>query len=172
MKPFLFSFSPLVLLQKAVVEGAKKVRSEGFHMIPFSIGYLWWRFMGLYQRLAQGASLWTTHIHFCYDQTELKPGLWPFCTVLVLKPGVFLLVYQNSKWGVLRSVSARLKEVLEPSLPQEGPVLRGSPLMQIILSWHHLSSSLVVTRDYRGQWQVERVFTGLRVQHVVQGDGC
>lgn len=40
-------------------------------------------------------------------------------TVLVLKPGVFLLVYQEPKRGVLRSFLARLTEVLEPSLPQD-----------------------------------------------------
>lgn len=38
----------------------------------------------------------------CCGQTELKPGLWPFPTeVLVLKPGVFLLVYQGKKRGSL-----------------------------------------------------------------------
>lgn len=101
----------------------------------------------------------------CSGHTELKPGLWPFPTeVLVLKPGVFLLVYQRKKMGEPGSVSARLTEVLGPSLSQDesSQHWRRSPLLQAILSWHHPSSSVVVTSDCCGWWQVGRLLTGLR----------
>lgn len=59
VKPFLLSFSPPVLLEKAVVKGSKQVRSEEFNIVSFTDGNLWWGW--LYPRLAQGASWWGTH---------------------------------------------------------------------------------------------------------------
>lgn len=74
----------------------------------------------------------------------------------MLKPGVFLLVYQGKKKGELGSVSARPTEVLGPSLSQDKKTqCQGrSPSVQAMLSWHHPSSSVVVTRDYwgAGKW--------------------
>lgn len=110
-----------LFLRKQMLRVPKKVRSEEFHMISFSVGCLWWRFMGLYQRLAQGASQWKTYTHFweaCYGQTELKPGLWTFCTVLVLKPGVFLLVYQESKRGCSDQSQLNSQKCWSPACPK------------------------------------------------------
>lgn len=120
MKPFLLSFSSTLLLEKAAVEAAKKVRSVGFHMISFSTGCLWWRFMGLYQRLAQGPCQWRAHTFLgCLLWSEwVKARSLTFLHSSSVEARSISASLSKIKAGVLKSVSARLTEVLEPSLPK------------------------------------------------------
>lgn len=156
--PFLLCFS------KAAVKGAKQVRSEEFNMTSFSDGSLWWGW--LYQRLEHGASWWRTHtVLGCLlwsDWVKARSLAFPHRGFSAEAWSVSASLSRKKK-GELGLVSARPTKVLGLSLSQdERSQCRGrSPVLQAMLSWHHPSSSLVVTRDYWGWWQVGRVLTGL-----------
>lgn len=130
--------------------GAKQVRSEEFNMTFFSSGSLW---SGcLYQRLAaDGASWWRTHtVLECLVWSDwIKALAFPYRGFSAEAWSISASLSRKIKGRELELVSARLIEVLGPSLSQdERSQCRGrGPLLQAMLSWQ---SSFVTSCGNKG----------------------